>query len=307
MRPEDVATAQELENKLEQFNNQIELPGINQVANRDCFIEQIIDSIKRVKYIQVMSLRTYSENFSVGNSDIFDPLKAAIWYKNSGNINEAYWLVFLSIHFGMNSKSGWRLLGSIYSGLGGFKWNWERVSKDPTSFRQWLLDNQDEVRTYGGFGNHRKYQSLNAERPNGTGAAIQSYIEWIGEDHEFFLNKVLNQVKSDPKKLFDHLYRTLNVESFGRTAKFDYLTMLGKMGLAPIEPGSAYLVGSTGPLRGARLLFQGSVNGSMRASELESLLNQLEEELGLSFGMQVLEDSLCNWQKNPAQFEHFRG
>jgi len=27
----------------------------------------------------------------------------------------------------------------------------------------------------------------------------------------------------------------------------------------------------------------------------------------LNVGMQVLEDSLCNWQKSPRQFVHFRG
>jgi len=48
-----------------------------------------------------------------------------------------------------------------------------------------------------------------------------------------------------------------DVERFGRTAKFDYLTMVGKLGLAAIEPGSTYMQGATGPLKGARLLFGG--------------------------------------------------
>jgi hypothetical protein len=81
--------------------------------------------------------------------------------------------------------------------------------------------------------------------------------------------------------------------------------MLGKLGLAPIVPGSAYLSGATGPLRGARLLFGGSVSAEISAKELESYLVDLDSQLAV--GMQVLEDSLCNWQKSPTKFISFRG
>jgi len=88
-------------------------------------------------------------------------------------------------------------------------------------------------------------------------------------------------------------------------AKFDYLTMLGKLGLAGIEPGSAYLEGATGPLRGARLLLGGSVTAALSAPTLDGWLVQLGTDLNV--GMQVLEDSLCNWQKTPGKFVPFRG
>ena len=38
------------------------------------------------------------------------------------------------------------------------------------------------------------------------------------------------------------------VQRFGRLGKFDFLTMLGKLGIAPIEPGITFLKGATGPL-----------------------------------------------------------
>jgi hypothetical protein len=48
------------------------------------------------------------------------------------------------------------------------------------------------------------------------------------------------------------LYSGLNaVISFGRTAKFDYLTMLKKTGLLEAEPGHAFLNGATGPSKEA--------------------------------------------------------
>jgi hypothetical protein len=94
------------------------------------------------------------------------------------------------------------------------------------------------------------------------------------------------------------------VRTFGRTARFDYLTMLGKLGLARIEPASTYMEGATGPLEGARLLF-GDTQGRIARAQCDVLLRQLGESTGL--GMQVIEDSLCNWQKNPTEFVPFRG
>ena len=96
------------------------------------------------------------------------------------------------------------------------------------------------------------------------------------------------------------------VASFGRTARFDYLTMLGKLGLAAIAPDCPYLHGATGPLRGARLLFVGNPTAKgLSTNELETRVGELGEALRV--GMQEMEDSLCNWQKSPSQFRPYRG
>ena len=81
--------------------------------------------------------------------------------------------------------------------------------------------------------------------------------------------------------------------------------MIGKMGLAPIEPGSTYLQGATGPLLGARLLFGGRPGAKIERTKLETWLVDLGAQLGV--GMQVLEDALYNWQKSPSRFQGFRG
>jgi len=81
--------------------------------------------------------------------------------------------------------------------------------------------------------------------------------------------------------------------------------MIGKLGLAPIEAGSAYIEGSTGPARGARLLFGEEAGNPMRAAELNSRVAELDSQIQV--GMQVLEDALCNWQKSPNEFKPFRG
>jgi hypothetical protein len=95
------------------------------------------------------------------------------------------------------------------------------------------------------------------------------------------------------------------VKTFGRTARFDYLCMVGKTGLAPIEPNSVYFQGATGPVAGAKLLFHGSEFASVGVSALERSADLLAEALGIN--KQAMEDSLCNWQKSPAMPVRFRG
>jgi hypothetical protein len=41
--------------------------------------------------------------------------------------------------------------------------------------------------------------------------------------------------------------------------------------------------------------------------QVEDWLTSLDKVLGLPFGMQILEDAICNWQKTPNKFKHFRG
>jgi hypothetical protein len=116
------------------------------------------------------------------------------------------------------------------------------------------------------------------------------------------MDQAYQQADCNRREAFNELYRSMHVvASFGRMARFDYLTMVGKLGLAQIEPGSTYMQGATGPINGARLLFGERAS----ALDLDAWLVELEGELHV--GMQVLEDALCNWQKSPAEFVPFRG
>jgi hypothetical protein len=113
-------------------------------------------------------------------------------------------------------------------------------------------------------------------------------------------------VGGDSRQAFDVLYQSMRVVwHFGRLAKFDYLSMLGKLKLAPIEPGSTYMTGATGPIAGAQLLFGGATGSEWSATRLDRQLLDLESHL--SVGMQALEDALCNWQKSPEHFKSFDG
>lgn len=304
MRPNDMPLALEIEQKLLSFDRP--LPGIRRNQRKKCFVEQIIDSIRRIKYVTVISEKPLSAIYADPSSDSFDPLKAAAWQIQNNNLDEAFWLVFLLTHFGKHKTKKWALVKGFYGALNnGPTWTWERSSSNLPQLIEWLDDNQVELKALGSFGNHRKYQSLDAFKNSGTGAAITTYINWIGignSHQDAFEN--LRPEEDTPEAYFDSIYTSMNeVKSFGRMGRFDYLTMIGKLSLVEITPGSTYMDGATGPKSGATLLFGGNSNND----RLESLLLELNNHLDLYFGMQVLEDALCNWQKNPDQYEYFSG
>lgn len=307
MRTADINITKEINEKLNSFKEIIPLPGIEIEASRNCFITQMIDSIRRISYVTLVRDKIHDATCADPNSIGFDPIKAAAWHKMNGDIDEAFWLVFLAIHCGKHLKSKWQLVKNLYGGMGESSyWTWQRLSHDPDEFRFWLDKNQMSIKQTGGFGNHRKYESLNAYLHTGTGEAISSYVSWIGETHNHLIkiSNVLSSCDGDKRIGFASLYNSMDaVTRFGRTAKFDYLTMLGKLGLANIEPNSTYMNGATGPFAGARLLFGINANHNV----LNELLNELESHLGLYFGMQVLEDAICNWQKNTHVYRHFSG
>lgn len=313
MRPRDRELAQQLEAGLLSFDQQrLPLPGISDSKVREVLIEQLLESVHRVTYVSMIRQRNISERRADPNNELFDPLKAAMLHQRQGRIEEAFWMVFLFVHFGKHARAGWRYAREIYGRLGdAVRWDWVNTSADAASFREWLGAHQDELKRNGiprGFGNHRKYQSLDAYSVNGTGAAVESYVNWVGppRTHQELMEQACQQAEGDPRKAFDHLYLSMGaVVSFGRTARFDYLTMLAKLGLAHIEPGSTYVMGAIGPLMGARLLFGGEKTAALRPADLEAWLAELDTQLQV--GMQILEDALCNWQKSPGRFKPFRG
>lgn len=311
MKEKEGKAAQQIGKAIDKFaHDEVELPGLNEDRAKNVLIEQLIESQRRVRYVEVISERDISPKRLDPKSDLFDPIKAAILRQRAGEIEEAFWLVFLFVHFGKNLKSGYRLARDVYGALGaGPRWTWAAVKRNPEVFREWLRDNCEVLKGADGvkrsFGNHRKRESLNDD---GTGETVESYVNWVAP-HRTHSRLFLNAVKAsggDPSNAFDSLYNSMkSVHRFGRTAKFDYLSMIGKLELAPIEAGSTYLKGATGPLSGARLLFGGSHNCDFSAVELEKKLIRLGFSLGV--GMHVLEDALCNWQKSPQQLKRFRG
>ena len=309
MRPSDAKLGEKLNARLLSFSDrERKLPGVKQASHRHVLVEQLIESIRRVKYVAALKKRGVSPLRSDPSSDLFDPLRAAVLHTHAGNVEEAFWLVFLFIHFGKHAKTGWRLIRNVYGALGDKTWSWKAVSANPKDFCVWIEKNAEALRKAGGgFGNHRKYESIRPSARRGIGKVVKSYVTWVAppRTHRDLFEKALAHCHGDRKKTFEYLYDSMDVLSFGRTARFDYLAMIGKLGLANVEPGIPHIRGSSGPDKGARLLFGGKTTAAADADDLEQWSTQLGDYLGV--GMQVVEDALCNWQKSPSKFKPFRG
>ncbi|HCF99025.1 MAG TPA: hypothetical protein DEV93_00610 [Chloroflexi bacterium] len=303
MRPGDVAQQGEVKTALRAYEAlHGQLPGISDADSRDAFVAHVVDSGRRPRYVRHLLTRDISHLRADPDSDLFDPIKAAIWYARAGSVEEALWLAFLSVHFGRHSSTGWRYCAAVYGRAGEEgRSDWAAVSGDVSGFVNWLTDHLDAIRLGGGgFGNHRKYETL-----GGTGQTVSTYVDWVGSERSQVnrFRDVIAPAQGDAQFAFDLLYTSLaTVVRFGRTARFDLLASLSWISILPVTPGRAYLEGATGPLRGAKLLFGDSV---ATAKELDQQVIRLGN--GLPLGFDVLEDALCNWQKSPTRFIAFRG
>lgn len=296
----------EIEDGLISFSReQINLPGVALERRRVTLATQMIASLRREDYTKIVIARPIDMRRADPMDMLFDPERASVIHANAGDLDEAVWLAFLATHFGKHPVHGWKRLRDVYSGLGAGRWSWQRASADVLGFRGWLRTHENQIG--GGFGNHRKYESLDADTAQGTGSVVAGYVNWIGPNrsHAEKFAGLIQAGGNDPYNIFDRFYVDMRVARFGRLGKFDFLALLGRLDLAPIKPGSAYLKGATGPLRGARLLFGGSPTEDLSPRNLEEWLRQLDGTLNI--GMQAMEDSLCNWQKSPDCFVHFRG
>lgn len=304
---EKMAKAECLAHQLEEFDKTISpLVGVRPFENQQAFVWQLIDSLQRIDYVKAVVNRRARLSPDRANpaSPLFEPVQAAVLLREQ-DFEEACWLVFIATHCGRNLRKAWMLSGELYGGLGQHTWTWAEVAKDPVAVQAWLRIHHHQFN--GTFGNHRKYESLK-DGPAGTGQVIASYVEWVnsfGSHAEMFADASA-AAHGDRRQAFHRLYQSMRqVRRFGRTGRFDYLTMIAKVGLADIDANSTYLNEATGPLRGARLFFDGQIDSASSAQTLEGKVAALDAYLGV--GMQALEDSMCNWQKSPNKYVAFRG
>ena len=286
--------------------NVVALQGLPTPVERDVLSQQIVASLRREEYFRIIQNRgPISARRADPNDPAFEAELGVVHLLQSGEIDEAAWLIFLMVFFAKPGVGGWTRLRDVYGMLGQGKWDWPTVSASPAALTAWLAANWHNVR--GKFGNHRKYESMRPDADRPIGASLATYIGWVSASggHAAHFAGLVQAAGNDPHVIFDAIYRAIPVKGFGRLGRFDWVSMLARYGFVPAEAGTAYLNGATGPMNGAKLLFYNNRKANASVATVQARLDQLDQQLNV--GMEVLEDALCNWQKKPREFEHFKG
>lgn len=285
------------------------LPGLQAAGSLDTLVRQMVASLRRTEYITVLKQQNHSPDRANPHSRLFDPLVAAHLASKAGDKDQAVWLVFLATQFGRHALDRWLLCANVYGSFGrGPIWTEDLYRQNRLGFSEMLQQNAANLRSAdvaGRYSNHRQYVSRS---PASIQRTFSEMWDWLYDQGSFDqkIRQLHRNVGQNPEAGFDALYRSaLKNHSFGRLGVFDLLTMLGKLDLAPIVPGSSYLQGATGPLKGARLLFFGDRDHPISGKTLGDRFDQIDNFVRI--GKQPLEDSVCNWQKSPQRFEHFIG
>lgn len=290
-------------------NDHGQLPGIASQIARETLVKQVISSLRRIAFVRRLTTADISDRRLDPHDEFFDPIKGAASLLRSGEIDEAIWMAFVATQFGKHLQDGWKLSSNIMGSFAqGPIWTEAQYRNDQAGFEAMLQTHSqslDDWSVAGRYSNHRQYES---RKPTHLAKVFKSFSSWQNEYGGFRerLNIVHKERGQKPEDAFDGLYRSFKpVYGFGRLGTFDFLTMVGKLELAPISPSSVYLRGATGPFSGAKYLFFANRDHPISAAALEPRVDELDNYLMV--GKQVIEDSLCNWQKSPTEFVYFRG
>lgn len=207
------------------------------------------------------------------------------------------WVLYLATYFGKSNKSKWELFNRATFDNSGSILLFENIQKDLDKYFKYLSSfNFFDGRTYS---NHRKFT---AKRLTGEKGVFESM--------EYFV-KNIDQYSVKNKMDFHSMYELAQkIPNFGRLAAFDFSSSLVKCGLDIEEPKSMYAEHSTGPLDALGLLLKLTNNDSSYKSKIKlsfDLMKWFIENTRIFMTGQVLEDAICNWQKNISTYVRYSG
>ncbi|RYZ88511.1 MAG: hypothetical protein EOP06_10845, partial [Proteobacteria bacterium] len=118
MNKREVEQMQQVDHLIQNFESQNRrLKGIRSRTVRNVLLMQMNDAIRRIQYVRQIGSRPISPSRAdPWNELMFDPLYAAKLKLQGGNVEEAFWLVYLATHFGKNKTTGWNLARKVYCG-----------------------------------------------------------------------------------------------------------------------------------------------------------------------------------------------
>lgn len=258
--------------------------------------KQTKDSIRRIKIYDNYRERA---NLAVEQNRPFDstnnPLVLA--QRADLSIQNRIWVIYLATYFGKSETSSWDLFNRASFDKNKTFIKIEMIRANTQKYFEYL-QSFDFFETTK-FSNHRKYTK---KALVGNKGFFRS-MNYVLENLESFIQ--------EQEFEFDEMFLlSKRIPNFGRLAAFDFSSSLVKCGLNVKEPLSMYARNSTGPLRALGLLLRltDSVDTDNTRKELsDDLVRWFNEHSNIFMAGQVLEDAICNWQKNPNTYTLYKG
>jgi hypothetical protein len=272
------------------LGNQIDSAKLNILAR------QTYDSIRRIRIYDTYKIKA---NDAVANQMSFshtsNPFVLA--QRKDLSFQERVWVVYLATYFGKSKNSGWDLFKRASFKPDQSIIKFEQIKDDIDSYFKYL----SSIDFFQGctFSNHRKYT---AKELNGSKGLFRSI--------DYFVKNIQIYCPEVEMDFHDMFLLSIKIPNFGRLAGFDFTSSLAKLDLNVKEPTSMYADHSTGPLQALGLLLKLTGNNTAIVYQRElgsDLMSWFLTNSTIFMVGQVLEDAICNWQKNTTRYIRYVG
>lgn len=286
--------------------NQLELlwsDSISQLLNRqiggeelNVLANQTNDSIRRIEVYKLYKSRA---NKAVKDKQefIYTSNPFVLAQREDLSFEERIWIIYLATYFGKSNKSKWTLFERAAFDRNRTLISFHSIISDLDKYFKYLASFDFFGQCQ--FSNHRKFT---AKRLYGDNGFFQSV--------NFFVDNIKMYLPNE-KISFDKMYKlSRNIPNFGRLAGFDFTSSLVKCGFNVEEPKSMYAENSTGPLQGLKLILGMTNSNTSREAQIKlskELVDWFIENSEIFMVGQVLEDAICNWQKDTRKYTKYSG
>lgn len=263
------------------LNNHIDPNQLNVLA------KQTNDSIRRIEIYKAYYSRA-TQAAANNQSFIHTSNPFVLAQRPDLSIKNRLWIVYLATYFGKSDKSKWTLFDRAAFDQNQALILFDKIKADPDKYKQYLssFDFFQNCK----YSNHRKFI---AKKLHGDKGFFRS-VKYLIDNIEVY-------TPEEEIEFHDMYLLAQKIPNFGRLGGFDFTSSLVKCGFNVKEPRSMYAENSTGPLKGLKLLLSLTNNDTTQASQIQlsfDLVDWFLENSEIFMIGQVLEDAICNWQKN---------
>lgn len=258
--------------------------------------KQTFDSIRRIKIYETYKIKA-QQAVKDGKPFIHTSNPFVLAQRTDLNLQNKVWVLYLATYFGKSSKSKWTLFNRATFKKDQSIIKLDEINVDLNSYFKYL--SSFDFFQDCDYSNHRKFT---AKKLTGVKGLFRSIEYFVG-------NIALYSPKNEME--FHEMYLLAKkIPGFGRLAGFDFTSSLVKCGFNVNEPKSMYANHSTGPLKGLKLLLKLTDNNSSYSSQKQlssDLMDWFSKNSDIFMTGQVLEDAICNWQKNTRNYVRYVG